>query len=212
MADADTDPLIRRSRSILPIEVNAITAILALALALLAGAGAALYQRSRPANYISIAVLLIDQPTAVATTPDSGPLLKLQQLRYQYADLVRTDIIADPVARQLNLSVSRVEGEVSALVDPTSFTITIVGTAKSPSESNSVAQATTGQLISYVAKSQKHLGLIPTNQVVLDEVTTPHAGVKLNASTRKVLLSAAIGFVVVGAAFLIVADLLRRRW
>lgn len=213
MAGAETDALTdRRQRMSLPIEITAITAILALALALLAGAGAALYQRSRPSNYISIGVLLIDQPTAVASAPDSGALLKLQELRYQYADVVKTDIIADPVSRQLHLSVAQVEGDLTALVDPTSFTISIVGTAKSPSESNQVAQAAVAQLISYVARGQKHLGLPPTDYVVLDEITTPLAGVKVSPSTTKVLLSAAIAFVVVGAGFLIVADLLRRRW
>jgi capsular polysaccharide biosynthesis protein len=212
MAGAETDPLTSRPGFSLPIEITAITAILALALALLAGAGAALYQRSRPSNYISIAVLLIDQPTTVATIPDVGPLIKLQQLRYQYADLVRTDVIADPVSRQVHLPVSRVEGDLTALVPLASFTISIVGTSKSPSESNLVTQAATAELINYVAKGQKNLGLAPTNYVVLDEVTTPHAGVKVSPSTTKVLVSAAIAFVVVGAAFLIVADLLRRRW
>jgi len=213
MAGAETDSLTEpRPGFSLPIEISAITAILALALALMAGAGAALYQRSRPANYISIAVLLIDQPTAVATIPDSGPLLKLQLLRYQYAALVKTETIASPVSRQVHLPVGQVENDLVALVDPTSFTISIVATADNPSETNQVAQAASGQLISYVAKSQAHTGLIPTNRVVLDEVTQPHAGARVSVSTTKILLPAAIAFIVVGGGFLIIADLLRRRW
>jgi hypothetical protein len=210
MAGAETDGL-TTPRPRLPIEVSAITAILALAPALVAGAGAALYQREKSKDYISVAILLIDQPAAIAAAPDNGPLLKLQQLRYYYAGLVRTEVIADPVSRQVHLPASQIERDVVALIDPSSFTMDIVATAKSPSESNLVAQAATSELISYVATQQKQLGLAPTSQVVLDEVTTPQTGVKVSPSTTKVLASAAIAFIVVGSAFLIVADLLRRR-
>jgi hypothetical protein len=36
--------------------------------------------------------------------------------------------------------------------------------------------------------------------------------VRVSVSTTKILLPAAIAFIVVGGVFLIVADLLRRRW
>lgn len=211
MAGAESDRL-TPPRARLPIEISAITAILALALALIAGAGAALYQRAKPTHYVSVAVLLIDQPTLVASVPDAGPLQKLQALRYYYAGLIRTEVIADPVSRQVHLPVGQVESDLVADIDPTSFTINIVATTKAPSQSNLVAQAGASALISYVAKQQQQLGLGPTSQVVLDEVTTPQAGVKVSPSTAKVLISAAVAFVIVGSAFLIVADLLRRRW
>jgi capsular polysaccharide biosynthesis protein len=212
MAGVETDSLTpRRSGLSLPIEISAITAILALALGLMAGAGAALYQRSRPAKYVSVAVLLIDQPTAVAQNPDAGELQKLQLLRYRYAPLVRTDVIADPVSRQVHLPASQVAAELNAFVDPTSFTINLLATSTSPSESNTVAQAGAAQLISYLAQQQRRLPVIPQNRVILTEVTQPGPGVKQVASTTKVLLSGGIAFVVVAAGFLIVADLLRRR-
>jgi hypothetical protein len=50
------------------------------------------------------------------------------------------------------------------------------------------------------------------NRVTLTEVTSPVRGIKIKVSTRKQLVSAGVAFVVVGAAFIIVADLLRRRW
>ena len=77
-------------------------------------------------------------------------------------------------------------------------------------EAQNIAQAATNQLISYVRKSQKSFQQI--NQVTLTEVTHPSAGVKLAHPKKKILTSAAVAFVVVGAAFIIVADLLRRRW
>lgn len=212
MASAEPDSLTERRPGVsLPIEVTALTAILALALALMAGAGAALYQKTRPANYISIGVLFIDQPVAVATSPDSGPLLKLQTLRLQYAGLIRTETITGPVSRQVHLPVGEVTNDLSAIVDPTSFNINVVATAKSPTEAFAVAQAATNQLVSYVAKSQVNIGVIPQNRVVLNEVTQPHSGARVSVSTTRILLPAAIAFIVVGGAFLIIADLLRRR-
>lgn len=196
----------------LPIEVTALTAILALALALMAGAGAALYQKTRPANYVSVGIVLIDQPVVVANDPGNGPLLKLQTLRLLYAGLIKTEVITQPVSRQVGLPIGEVAGDLGAAADPASFNIAILATAKSPDEAFAVAQAGTAQLISYVQKSQAHIGVVPQNRVVLTELSSPHRGVRASVSTTKILLPAVIAFLVVGGAFLIVADLLRRRW
>lgn len=212
MAGADSS-LVRDRRYgfSLPIEVTAITAILALALGLIAGAGAALYQRQRPNVYISSAVLFIDQPLVVATSPDTGPLLKLQLLRSQYTSLVTTDLIAGPVSRQLKLPEAQIEGALTATADPLSFTINILATASTPKNSGEIAQAASAELISYVAKSQAHLGIGPTNRVVLTELTAPHNGIRGPLSTSKAVLSGIVAFLVVAGGFLIIADLLRRR-
>lgn len=203
----------RRPALALPVEITAITAILALALALMAGAGAALYQKSRPSSYVSAGILQINQPLIIAQTPDGAPLQKLQILRYFYIGLLKTDTIGVPVAQQLgNVTPSQVEGAITGLADPLTFTITIVATTKSPTLSNQIAQATISQLTSYVDKSQEHIGVRQADRVELIEATQPHAGVKISLSTTKVLLPAVIAFIVVGGAFLIVADRLRRRW
>jgi hypothetical protein len=212
MAGVDVDSLTgRRSGWSLPIEINAITATLALALGLLAGAGAALYQRQRPNVYLSSAVLLIDQPATVASAPDSAPLQKLQLLRYQYASLLQTQVIAGPVSRQLNISPIRVETDLTSTVDPVSFTIDILGTDKSPAEAGLITQAAAAQLISYVNKSQASIGIPASARVVLDELTPPTRGIRGPISNSKSLLAGAIAFIVVTGGFLIVADLLRRR-
>jgi hypothetical protein len=214
MAGVGEDALPRQRPGIsLPVEVTAITAILALALALMAGAGAALYQKSRPSSYISAGVLQINQPVVIANTPDGAPLQKLQILRYFYIGLLKTDAIGVPVAQQLgNVTPAQVEGAVSGLADPLTFTITIVATTGSPTMSNQIAQATISELTGYVDKSQQHIGVPQLNRVELIELTQPRTGIKVSVSTSKVLLPAVIAFLVVGGAFLIVADRLRRRW
>jgi hypothetical protein len=201
-----------RPRRRLPIEVTALTAILALVLALLAGAGAALYQRSKPTHYISYSIMLIDQPFAVATDPGDATLAKLQRLRFYYAGLLQTQLLSAPIAQQVHLPVGEVEGALNTLMSPSTFTIDLFAQGQNPSQAESIAQAATSELITYVRQQQSKLGIPSPSRVVLTEVSNPGLGVKVSVSTKKELVSAGVAFVVVGAAFLIVADLLRRRW
>lgn len=210
MVDAFTDDIVPGRRRAVPLEVSALTVILAITLAVVAGAGAALYQRSRPSHYLSYSVLAIDQPIAVSADSGDATLDKLQRLRAYYAGYLKTNVLAQPIANQVKLPVGQVEGALTTLISPSNYLIYLFATGRNPSESNSIAQAATSQLISYVRKRQASIPAV--NRVVLNEVTDPAAGIKVTQSNKKVLLSAAVAFVVVGAAFIIVADLLRRRW
>ncbi|HVW81459.1 MAG TPA: hypothetical protein VHB69_11045 [Mycobacteriales bacterium] len=196
----------------LPIEVSALTVILALVLSLLAGAGAALYQRSKPTHYISYSIMLIDQPLQVLSDTGDATLAKLQRLRYYYAGLVQTQVISAPVAQQTGLPVGTVEGALSTLMSPSTFTIDMFAQGQDPHAAQTLAQAATSELITYVRQQQSKLGIPSPDRVTLTEVSNPGLGVKVSVSTKKELVSAGVAFVVVCAAFLIVADLLRRRW
>jgi capsular polysaccharide biosynthesis protein len=193
------------------VEFTAISVILALVLAILAGAGAALYQRSRPATYESVAVLLIDQPLAVSQADNDGPLAKLQRLRYQYADLLGTSVIGDPVSRQVGVPASQVEHDLVGSVPPNTFTLNVISLSKSASRSSLLAQAGASALSDYVKSSQAQAGVSPVGRVVLTEVTSPTNGVQVAPRQRRAVVAGLIAFVVVGVAFLIVADVLRRR-
>lgn len=200
-----------RPRTRLPIEVSALTGILALVLSLLAGAGAALYQRSKPTHYISYSIMLIDQPLQVLQDTGDATLAKLQRLRFYYAGLVQTQIIASPVAQQVNLPVATVEGALSTLMSDSTFTIDLFAQGRDPQQAQTIAQAATDELITYVRQQQSKLGIPSPDRVTLTEVSNPGLGVKVAVSGKKELVSAGVAFVVVCAAFLIVADLLRRR-
>jgi hypothetical protein len=210
MVDAFSDDVVPGQRRAIPLEVSALTVILAIALAVVAGAGAALYQRSKPTGYLSFSVLAIDQPIAVSNDPGDSTLDKLQRLRGYYAGYLKTSLLADPIAAQVKLPVGEVEASLTTAISASNYLIYVFATSSSPTESNTIAQAATSQLISFVRKKQPTIN--PINRVVLTEVTNPAAGFKVKESTKKVLISAAVAFVVVGAAFIIVADLLRRRW
>lgn len=213
MAGANTDldlttaPAPRRAS----FEITALSIILGLVLALLAGSAAALYQRSRPALYRSSAVLLIDQPAVVSQTDNDGPLAKLQRLRYQYADLLTTSVIANPVSRQVDLPAALVQNSVIPVVQPTTFTIGVVAQTRVRSQASLIAQAAASELSTYISKQQAHTGIAPVARVVLNEVSTPRTGVQVAPKTQTVLVTGAIAFVVVAVGFVVVADQLRRR-
>lgn len=195
----------------IPIEVSAITVILALALGLMAAGGAALYQRHKPTNYFSLAVLQIDQPTQVSTDTGDATLAKLQRLRSYYADMLDTELLADPIAHQVGLPPGEVIGSITTLI-PANFLIDLFAHAPTPKLAQSIAQAATSELINYVHRSQTKAGVPKVDQVVLREATRPGYGIKVAVSRKKELVSGGVAFVVVAAAFIIVADLLRRRW
>lgn len=210
VADAFTDNVIPGRRRTVPLEVSALTVILAITLAVVAGAGAALYQRSRPSPYVSFSELAIDQPVAVSGDLGDTVLQKLQRLRGYYTQYLKTDVLGGPIAQQVGLPVGLVESAIQTEISPANYLIEIIATSSRPTVSQTIAQAATSQLISYVRKKQSSFQKI--NQVTLTEVTHPSIGIKLAHSQKKILISAAVAFVVVGAAFIIVADLLRRRW
>jgi hypothetical protein len=213
MAIVDPDPIARRGRQLtIPLEVSALTVILALALGLVAAGGAALYQRHKPTNYFSLAVLQIDQPQQVATDAGDATLAKLQRLRFYYAGVLDTEVLAAPIAQEVHLPVGAVIGSLTTLISPSNFLIDLFSHAKTPQQSQAIAQAATTQLINYVRKQQVKAGIPSISRVVLREVTQPGLGVRVATSTKKELIAGGVAFVVVAAAFIIVADLLRRRW
>lgn len=213
MADVDPHQSAPRGRQItIPLEVSALTVILALALGLMAAGGAALYQRHKPTSYISLAVLQIDQPSAVVTDAGDATLAKLQRLRFYYAGMLDTDVLAEPIGHQLHIPTGAVIGSITTLISPSNFLIDLFSHSATPQQAQSIAQAATTQLIHYVRSTQIKAGIPALNRVVLREVTQPGLGFKVATSHKKELVSGGVAFVVVAAAFIIVADLLRRRW
>jgi hypothetical protein len=213
MVDLEPDRLAQRGRGItIPLEVSALTIILALALGLMAAGGAALYQRHKPTSYLSLAVLQIDQPRAVVTDAGDATLAKLQRLRSYYAGMLDTEVVAAPIGKQVHVPTGEVIGSLTTLISPSNFLIDVIAHSPTPERAQSIAQAATTELIHYVRTTQIKAGVPALDRVVMREVTQPGRGIKLATSHKKELVSGGVAFVVVAAAFIIVADLLRRRW
>ena len=96
--------------------------LVALAIGLFcAGLGYANVMR-QPARFQSTAVMLMDQPLALARG-DSGVVVKLNLLRGKYAALVTTSEIIAPAARDAGLSLGEMRAAQRPLYPPNSLTL-----------------------------------------------------------------------------------------
>lgn len=180
--------------------------------AIVAAGGAAAVLRQDPL-YFSRATLLIDQPRAVATSPDEGPIVKLSRLRFKYAGLVSTSRIAGPVARDLHLSVSRVRRAVRGVIDPLSLLLFVDVRMDDRSLVLRVAQQTAMQVIADAQQEQTSLGVQPKDRFefsLVDQASVPD---KIAPSGNRATAVAAVGGSLAAAAVYVLMRLLfgRRR-
>ena len=101
-------------------------------------------------TYSSTAVMLIDDPPALATAGDDGQLQKLDALRLKYQALAGTDLIAQPVATELGLPVGDVLGSVTAVVPYQSLLMDVTGTWSTPGMAQRLAQSTAKEVTKFV--------------------------------------------------------------
>ena len=157
-----------------------------------AGLGYANVMR-QPAQYQSTAVMLIDQPLAVAKG-DSGIVVKLNLLRAKYVALINTSEIAAPAAREAGLSAGEVRAAQRPLYPPNSLTLLPIARATSPQRAQKIAQATADTLSQYVQDEQAATGLPPAERLSLRIVQNAGPGSKVSpvpARARQVAAVAA---------------------
>ncbi|MGH9305630.1 MAG: hypothetical protein ACRD0I_01915, partial [Acidimicrobiales bacterium] len=97
-------------------------------------------------TWTSKTVMLINDPFALATAGDQGQLLKLDALRIKYSGLVATNVIAQPVARELNLPTEKVLKSVTTQVPLESLLMNVVATWSNPNEARRLSQAVADQV------------------------------------------------------------------
>jgi capsular polysaccharide biosynthesis protein len=178
--------------------------VLGLIVALVVAAAGGLSVMKGPTTYSSTAVMLIDDPPALATAGDDGVLLKLDALRLKYQALVSTDLIAQPVAAELHMPVGDVLGSVSAVVPYQSLLMDVTGTWSTPAIAQSLAQATANEVTKFV-KYESDVYNIPANDrytfIVIDPATSATASKPSHAHA----LTLAVGLAVAGFAVTFVA-------
>lgn len=166
--------------------------------ALLAIGGAWSVTRA-PTTYHSNAVMLIDDPHALATAGDDGQLLKLDGLRTKYQALVATSLIAQPVATQLHLPVGVVLANVSAVVPYQSLLMDISATGSSPRFAERLAQATASEVSSYV-NQEGSLWNIPAQDRYTFVVIEPAKVATADAPSHAYALTLGAGLAFIGFA------------
>ncbi|MCU1485222.1 MAG: hypothetical protein JWN67_1968 [Actinomycetia bacterium] len=155
-----------------PLRLDLRHAIVALVVGALVGGLLAVAVGRRHETYESRAVLAIDQPLAIAASGSGGIVEKLSRLRGKYAGLVRTDVIAEPVAEHTGQSVGAVRGSLLAAADDTSLLLVVGARTPDPARSKRLASAAADEVVAYAAAEQERYS-IPKAQQFTFQVVVP---------------------------------------
>lgn len=177
---------------------------------LLGGLGAGL-SMTGATSYSSTTVMLIDDPLQLASAGSESQLLKLSVLRYKYADLAQTSVLATPVAQDLNLPVSDVLDEVTVGTPVGSLLLDVTATAPNPALAESLSQAMANELTTYVRTEDTTYAIPAADRYTLNVVDPASTASAHGPSTRHAL-TLGIGLAVLGFLLGLVTVQVRRNW
>ena len=167
-----------------------------LAAVLLAALAAALTLRA-PAEYRSVAVLLIDNPVALASSGNEGTVNKLEQLRGKYATLANTEVIAGPVASELGLGVGDVIRRTDVDPAPSTLSLVVVAHGSEASSTRELANAMARGIGAFVQAEHEEHAIPAADRFAIEVVQEASPAAQTSPSTERALTSAAIVFAVV---------------
>ncbi|MEY2430624.1 MAG: hypothetical protein QOC92_349 [Acidimicrobiaceae bacterium] len=184
--------------------------VLALVVAfLVAGLSAALLL-SRPARFESTATVAVDQPSLIASGGDRV-IDKLARLRVKYAPLVKTDVMTEPLAKELGTTAANVRSSVSATTPPDNLLILITARAGNRAQSQTYATTTAQFLVRY-ARDEQVREAVPADQrfelVVVDQA---RPGAKIEPSQQRAVAVTLVAALAAGGLAYVVLQLARPR-
>lgn len=185
--------------------------VLGILVAALAGAAGAWSVLRARTTWSSSAVMLIDDPPALATAGDDGELLKLDGLRTEYSALVNTELIARPVASKLHMPVGEVLGSVTATVPPEALLMDVSATWSNPVVAERLAQATANE-VTFFVKYEGAAYNIPAVDRYTFKVIDPATVATADKPSHADALTLAVGLALAGfAVTFVVTQLWRHR-
>jgi capsular polysaccharide biosynthesis protein len=168
----------------------------------------ALVQAKTPV-YRSSAVLLMDQPGAISLSQGDGVVLKLSRLRLKYVGIVGTEVINQPVSKQLRLRADRLGGVVTATAPGDNLNIVITSQTTTKARAVPLAAATATQLQHYLDNEQTLARIASNVRLHLTLVQPASAAAESgNGDHRRAVVGIAAG--VLAAAAVAALGLLRR--
>jgi hypothetical protein len=173
-------------------------AAIALVVGALVGALLAVAVGHRKETYESRAVLSIDQPLAIAASASAGIVEKLGRLRGKYAGLVRTNVIAQPVAERTGQPLATVRGELSAYADDTSLLLAVAAHSTTPVMAKTLAAAAAEEIVGYADAEQQRYSIPKAQRFVFQVVVPAGSASSLTPTRSRQLRIGAIGLVVAG--------------
>lgn len=171
-----------------------LSVLLALIVAVLAAGVTSLVVPESRSAYTSTALVSFDDPKAVALARDGAILDKLSRVRFKYAGLVGTDVIAAPVAERLHLPVTEVRGRLGAVVLSTDLLLRLTCAGGTSAEAGRCANALAEAVVTYVANEQAANGITDPLRLVATPVQPAGPGVAAGTHRKRVLaLSGLVG-------------------
>ena len=131
--------------------------------AFLAGLAAAVALRA-PEQYESTAVLVIDNPLALATAGDDATVNKLDRLRGKYATLASTRAIAGPVGDDLGIGPGAVIGSTDVFPSPSTLALVVVGRGSTADRATDAATAMAEGIVEYVEEEHEANAVPPQDR------------------------------------------------
>jgi capsular polysaccharide biosynthesis protein len=162
-------------------------AVVALATFLVTGAAGALVVRQGARTYRSTAVLSIDQPSVLLGTAEPGPVLKLQSLRSQYAALLTTQLLLEPIATRVGRSATSVKDDLHVTAAKDSLLVDVAADGPDRTAARTLAEAAADVLITYVSRSQADAAVTRDQQVVLALLSPASASQAVSGGLRVTL-------------------------
>lgn len=164
---------------------------------------------SAAAEYRSAAVLLIDNPLALASSGDDATVNKLQQLRGKYATLANTELIAGPVAGKLGMSVGAVIGDTDVQVTPATLSLLVTAKGADPARTRALAAAVSEEIGAFVQTEHQTYGVAEPDRFSIRVVQEASPAIQTSPSSDRALSSAGVAFIVILALAYFALQLLR---
>jgi capsular polysaccharide biosynthesis protein len=165
---------------------------------------------SRAPRYDSETRVLVDAPRPVDISTSPDVLLRLSLMRFKYAALATTAVIAQPVGQRLGLGERHVANGVTASAAQPSFVLSIVGQDQRPEVARRLSDAVATELSAYADREQEAAGLAPDARYQLRVVSPAQPA---SRDTKALKDAAKSSFAAAGVGFLIayLAPSARRR-
>lgn len=174
------------SASIVSLAWSLIAAVLVAAIA-----GSVIVGRSP--TYESQAVLLIDQPTSLATAGDPAAVEKLSRLRAKYLGLVQTQTILEPTADRAGLPLSVVSAAVVApRVPPPTLTFVVAAQGGDRQQVRRITEALAATVVDFVEEELRSAGIPPEERYGFEIVNPATRASRIDDDTAASLTAAAV--------------------
>lgn len=185
----------------------------ALAAAIFVAAISGIVIIERSPTYQSQAVLLIDQPTALAAEGEGEAILKLSRLRAKYQGLVQTRTLLEPTAERAQLPLTVVaESVVEPTVPAPTLTFVVAARGGDRERVHQITEALAATLVAYVNDELEEAGVPPAERYRFEVVNPATPGSKFDDDTAASLtVAAASGLVTLAVVYVGVQLLASRR-